>query len=425
MPFVLVGLSQRTAPVEVREQAFVPEGSVGACVRRLLDRDLIEAGVLLSTCHRTELYAVAARADADDRLLLAFGDGPHQLDFGTWRGHAYHLAGRPALEHLFRVAAGLDSMVVGEGQVLGQLKRALDLALQAGTLDPALHVILRGAIRAGKRVRHETDLGRHAMTVSHAAVAQARETFGDLAGRGVVLVGAGTMSEVALRLLRNQGIRQAYVVSRTIERAERVARPAGAQAIELSQVEAIAGDIDIIISSSNAPSYLIDPIRAGVLQDRRGHRPLLVIDIAIPRDVDPDVAQIPGVRLFNIDDLRTIAEANMHEREGAIPAAQRIVDAELDRTEATLTARDSADAISALVAHGHRLREQELARAIARLPEADDATRAAMRRLAEGLTARFLDAPVRHLRQAGDAPVDQDVLRQAFGLGRGDARPAE
>src|SRR2546425_3734670 len=178
--FVLVGLSHKTAPVEIREQLFIPEAGVGECVRRLIDRDLIESGILLSTCNRTELYALAALEASPDRLLESFGLWPHALPFDEWRHYAYQLSGEDAVAHLFRVACGLDSMVIGEAQILGQIKRALVAARQAGGLSARLEIIARGAIRAAKRTRHETELGRRPVSVSHAAVAAAADVLGGL-----------------------------------------------------------------------------------------------------------------------------------------------------------------------------------------------------------------------------------------------------
>jgi glutamyl-tRNA reductase len=195
--FVLVGLSHKTAPVEIREQVFIPEAGVGECVRRLVDRDLIESGMLLSTCNRTELYAVASEETKPERLLGSFGLWPHALPFEAWRRYAYQLSGEDAITHLFRVASGLDSMMIGEAQILGQIKKAMVAARQAGGLDARLEIIARAAIRAAKRTRHETGIGRRPVSVSHAAVAAAGKVLGDLTNRTVLLVGAGEMSEVA------------------------------------------------------------------------------------------------------------------------------------------------------------------------------------------------------------------------------------
>ncbi len=416
MNFVLVGLSHRTAPLEVREKVYIPESGVGECVRRLVDREVIESGVLLSTCNRTELYAVSTAPDRDQRLLNTFAWWPHDLPFDDWQRYAYQFAGEEAMAHLFRVACGLDSMVVGEGQILGQLKGALEQARQSGVLDSSLQIILRGALRAGKRVRHETELGRRAVSVSHAAVEQARQVLGDLTGRHVLLVGAGEMSEVALRLLRNQGIGDVYVASRTLERAEKVAHPMGARAIAFAELDAVIENIDLVLSSSNAPTHLLDVARVEGLQRQRGARPLLILDIAVPRDVDPAAAGVAGVHLFNIDDLRSAAERNLKGREASIPVAERIVREELARTQAALEQRDAAPTVTALVRRFERIRDQELARYLGQVPQTDTRTREAMRGLADGLTAKFLHGPVRQLKESPDPRLDGAVFGEAFDL---------
>ncbi len=414
MTFVVVGLSHRTAPLDVREKAFIQESAVGECVRRLVDRDLVDAGVLLSTCNRTELYAVATDPQAAAGVFEAFALWPHELPYRLWQQYAYQLSDRAALDHLFRVACGLDSMVLGEGQVLGQLKRAHILAQQAGVVDASLQIILRGAIRAGKRVRDETRLGRNPVSVSHAAVAQAATRLGSLAGREVLLIGAGEMSEVALRLLRNQGIGHAYLASRTRERAERVARPLGGDAIDIDAVDEVIDRVDLIICSSSAPHHVLDVEDVTRLQSRRGERPLVIVDIAVPRDVDPRAGDVPGVHLFNLDDLQVIAEENLEGRRVSIPAAERILDEELHRVRAALEARDAAPIIRDLVAQVERLRDRELERHLGRLPADDHRARNALRALAHGLTAKFLHGPVRQIRESPDPSVDGAILRETF-----------
>lgn len=398
MDFVVVGISHKTAPVEVREQAVVPEPVLGACIQRLVDRDLIESGVLLSTCNRTELYALAATGDGGERLVEAFGQWPHELDYETWRRYAYRLSDDAALTHLFRVAAGLESMVVGEAQILGQVKNALALARQAGAVDARLQVILQGAIRAGKRVRAETSIGRRPVSVAHAAVASAREVLGDLTGRNLLLVGAGTISQVALRLMRKQRIGQVLLTSRTRERADRVATRLGAQAIDFEAIESRIEMVDIVISASSAPTYLFDRGLVGRLQARRSGRPLLVIDLAVPRDVEPAASVVEGVRLLNIDDLRSIAAANLEARGSATEPAERIIDEELARTRRALQAREAAPAITRLVQQVEALRDEELARHLQRVPVEQAAGRDAMRALAGSLTRKIIDSQVRTLR---------------------------
>jgi glutamyl-tRNA reductase len=416
--FVLVGLSHTTAPVEIREQVFIPEAGVGECVRRLIDRDLIESGMLLSTCNRTELYAVTSVEAAQERLLESFGWWPHALPFEAWQRYAYQLSGEEAMAHLFRVASGLDSMMIGEAQILGQIKRALATARQAGALDARLEIILRGAIRAAKRTRHETALGRRPVSVGHAAVAAAANLLGDLAGRRVLLVGAGEMSEVALRLLHRQRIGQVYLASRTFERADQVAQPLGGQAVPFEAIGDIIAEVDIILSSSSAPHYLVDAAQVETFQAQRAGRALLVIDMAVPRDVEPTVARVPGVTLLNIDDLQSIARANREERQASVPAAEVIVDEELRAALVALDARESAPTVQALVTRVERLRDGVLDRHLARVPVSEVKTREAMHELADALTAKFLHGPIRALRESPDPTLEAAVMNDAFELDR-------
>jgi len=416
--FVLLGLSHTSAPLDVREQAFIPEAGVGECVRRLIDHDLIESGVLLSTCNRTELYAIASANDTPDRLFESFGLWPHQLPFDAWRRHAYRLTGDDAVAHLFRVAGGLDSLMIGEGQVLGQLKRALARARQAGALDAHLEIIIRGALRAAKRIRHETGLGRRPVSVSHAAVAAGQDVLGSLAGRNVLLLGAGEMSQVTLRLLRNQRIGEVYLASRTFERADEVAQPAGATAVPFDAIEQVIGAVDIIVSSSSAPHHLLDAGRVKTFQERRGGRPLLIVDMAVPRDIDPGAGGVAGVHLLNIDHLQRVADANREERQAFVPAAEQIVEDEVRAIRRALEARESAPTIKALVDRVEHLRDGVLERHLARVPAREVQTREAMRELAEALTTTFLHGPIRALRESPDPTLEAAVINGAFDLDR-------
>lgn len=418
MKFVVLGLSHKSAPLDVREQVFIPETGVGECVRRLIDHDLIESGVLLSTCNRTELYAIASAHDTPDRLFESFGLWPHQLPFEAWQRYAYRLAGEDAMDHLFRVAGGLDSLMIGEAQVLGQLKRALSLARQAGALDAQLEIIIRGALRAAKRIRHETGLGRRPVSVSHAAVAATQEILGGLAGRNVLLLGAGEMSEVTLRLLRNQRIGSVYLASRRFERADEVAQTTGASAVPFDAIEEVIGAVDIIVSSSSAPHHLLDAGRVMTFQERRGGRPLLIVDMAVPRDVDPDAARVAGVHLLNIDDLQRVAETNRDAREAFVPAAEQIVAEEVRATGHALDARQSAPTVQALVSRVERMRDGVLERHLARVPATEIETREAMRDLADALTAKFLHGPIRALRESPDPTLEAAVINDAFDLDR-------
>ncbi|HEY9287574.1 MAG TPA: glutamyl-tRNA reductase [Candidatus Dormibacteraeota bacterium] len=420
MDFVVVGLNQKTAPVAIREQAFIPASAVGECVQRLVDRDLLDSGVLLSTCNRTELYAMAPGPMAAERLVDAFGEWPHQLPFDTWRRHAYQATGRPALQHVFRVAAGLESAVIGESQVLGQFKEAVSLARDHHLTDPSIEIVMRGAIRAGKRVRTETDLGRTALSVSHIAVSKADEILGDLPKRGVLVVGAGPMSRIALRLLRQHGVGSLFVASRTVERAQHAAGSGLAQAIAMGEIDGVADRIDVILSATSAPHFLLNASMIEALQRRRAGRPLLVIDMAVPRDIDPLVGAIHGVRLLNIDDLQSMAGPNPDHHRARISAAESILVEELEATEDALEARKAADVIAAVMHQANQWRDQAVERFAARLPDDDQAGKRAMRDLAHSLTARLLHQPIQALRHAQDERT-RSAIGQAFGVDADDA----
>jgi glutamyl-tRNA reductase len=412
--FLVVGLSHKTAPVEIREQAFIPTSAIGECVQRLIDRDLVESGVLLSTCNRTELYAVAAGEQAEDRLLESFGLWPHHLPFADWRRYAYRLAGRQAMAHLFRVAAGIESTVLGEGQVLGQLKDAVETARGAGVVNPSLGLILEGAIRAGKRVRHETALSRRPVSISHAAVVMAQHALGDLRTRGVLLLGAGAMSEIALGLLKNRGIGELFIASRTIDRAQRVGAPLGATSVAMDRLADIAGRIDLILSSSSAPHHVFDTRLVREMQSRRGQRPLLIIDLAVPRDVEPAVSAIEGVQLLDIDDLHDVTEETLQAREASLPAAQAIIDAEVHRTIQLLKARQSSQQIVRLLRAADGIRDAVLAEHLARLAHADMPTDRRMHELAHALTAKLMHEPIAILRENSADPLTAEGISGLF-----------
>src|ERR1700724_721625 len=279
------------------------------------------------------------------------------------------------MDHLFRVAGGLDSLMIGEAQVLGQLKRALSLARQAGALDANLEIILRGALRAAKRIRHETGLGRRPVSVSHAAVAATQDVLG---GRNVLLLGAGEMSEVTLRLLRNQRIGRGYLASRRFERADEVAHAAGAAAVPFGGIEEVIGAV------------------------------------GAPRDVAPAAARVAGVHLLNIDVLQRVAETNREAREAFVPAAEQIIAEEVRATGHALDARESAPTVQALVSRMERLRDGVLERHLARVPATEVETREAMRDLADALTAKFLHRPIRALRESPDPTLEAAVINNAF-----------
>ena len=316
-PLHVVGISYKTAPIGVRECVAVSGPRLEALLERLAD-EAAEA-VVVSTCNRTELYLVRPRRDPLDVYTDHLGRYPE---------HTYRHRGTAALRHLFRVAAGLDSQVVGEAQILGQVRSGLFAARKAGTTGPISEQAFQTAIAAGKRARSETAIGRGAVSVAYAAVDLARAVFGDLAGLNALVLGAGEMAERVLEHLHHYGAGEVWVLNRTLANAEQLARRYGGRACGMEHVAEALAHADIVIASAAAPHYVVREERVRAVLAKR-ERPLFLIDIALPRNVDPAVARLAGAYLYNLDDLETVAEKNRAARAGELPRVERIVEDEL------------------------------------------------------------------------------------------------
>jgi len=412
---VAAGLSFRTAPVAVREAAAVSAEQSRTVLRYLVGHAGFSGAAVLSTCNRTEFYVSCPDADAEDVVprLAPYLDptGEHEV-----LRHLTSCGERDAVEHLFRVAAGLESMVIGEAQVLGQLKDAHRVAHAAGTLDARLDFVMRRAISVGKRVRSETDLGRGAGSLSEVAVGYARDVAGDLRGRGVLLVGAGKMSAQAARRLRELGSRL-MITSRGTSK-ERLAGTVDGEVVRLDAIADVAPDVDVILcSTASGGETVIDAALVRAIQQRRGDRPLCIIDLAVPRDVDPAAAGVPGVTLIDIDELGRRHDGRLVDRGDAVPAAQGIIETELRRTMTVVGQRDSAGpTISALNRRAEALRRREVERAVGRAPHLDADTRERIDMLTSSLVRKLLHGPIAHLRESVDDPQVALTIRQAFDL---------
>ena len=316
-PLEVVGISHKTAPIGVRECVAVSGARLGHLLAALADE--ADEVVAISTCNRTEVYLVRPRRDA----LEIYRD-----HLGRYTDYAYRRRGRAALEHLFRVAAGLDSLVVGEAQILGQVKSGLFAARKAGTTGPVSEKALQTAIAAGKRARAETAIGRGATSVAYAAVDLARAVFGDLGGLRALVLGAGEMAERVLEHLAHYGAADVWVLNRTLENAEALARRYGGRACGIEHVAEALAHADIVIASAAAPHHVVREERVREVLARRD-APLFLIDIALPRNVDPEIARLPGAYLYNLDDLETVAEKNRAARAGELPRVERILEDEI------------------------------------------------------------------------------------------------
>jgi glutamyl-tRNA reductase len=415
MRLVAAGLSFRTAPLAVREAAAIPAARAATTLRFLVGHAGLHGAAVLSTCNRTDFYVVCPdnlSAEVTPRLARYLDPGGrHEVE-----RHMVTLEDREAAMHMFRVASGLESMVIGEAQVLGQFKAAHRVATDAGTVDARLDYVMRRAISAAKRVRTETSLGRGAASLSEVAVECARASCGDLEGKGVLLVGAGKMSRLAANRLRDQGAR--IMTTSRGEASRRLAREVGAERVALAGLEAVARDVDVIISSTDSATSVLDAAAIAALQRRRARRPLCIVDMAVPRDIDARAAEVPGVTLIDIDELGRRVGARLDERRETIPAVEEIIDAELDKTISVIGQRDTAGpTIAALVEWAEALRAREVARTFGPARELDDETRQRVDMLTRSMVRKLLHGPVTRLREAGD-PATTLAIREAFRLDR-------
>jgi glutamyl-tRNA reductase len=328
---VAVGLSHRTAAVALRERAALSEPAARALLGDLRSTPAVSAAAVLSTCNRTELYAIAAAPDGVEALRGALA-ARGRLPAGAVAAAGFALADRAALEHLFRVAAGLESLVLGEPEIQHQVRRAAALAAEEGTLGRELGDVFRRALSAGRRVRRETGIGRGAVSTASVGVELARRALGDLRGRHVVVIGAGAMASSMARALARNGVAGVVVCNRTVAAARRLADEVGGRGIGLGGLATELGSADLVVAATGAPAPLLRrPVAARALRSRAPGRPLVCIDLAMPRDVEPTVAALDGVVLFDVDDLRLMADANRFERAVAARRADAIVAAEVAR----------------------------------------------------------------------------------------------
>lgn len=420
MHIVAAGLSFRSAPLTVRERAVVPEGETARLLRYLVGHCGLRGAVVLSTCNRTEFYvSCATTALADDvRPRLAMYLDPAGGD--DIAQHLFDLRDGQAIRHMLRVAAGLESMVIGEPQVLGQFREAHRAARSAATLDARLDYVMRRAVSAGKRVRAETALGQGAGTIADAAVELAREVIGDVAGRRVLVLGAGAMSTVAVRRLHeagavlavaSRGTDSAIALVAQYDRAVAVADPASA-----------AAAVDVILTCTDSAETVLSAADVAAIQQRRGGRPLLIIDIAVPRDVDPAAAGVTGVTLLDVDALDGRAVEPGGVGHPTVAEATAIIEAEVAHTIAVVSQRDTAGpTIAALVQQAEAIRRREVERTMARMPGVDSATAKRVDTLTRSIVSRILHAPIAHLREFADDPGVALTLRDAFDVDALDA----
>ena len=416
MKFAITGLNHKTAPVEVRELAAVPDAALPERLRALRALPGVHEGLILSTCNRVELaLALEDSRDPSDITPCLFGiNGHRDLD-----SHLYTHQGSDAVRHLFRVASSLDSLVVGEPQILGQLKDAYSRAKELHALGPFLDPILTRAFSVAKRVRNETDIGESAVSVSYAAVELAREIFGDLKGKKVLLLGAGKMSALTAKHLRRSGTAEIYVANRTPGRAFQLASEFGGSVIEWTSLPTSLPAMDIVIASTGASHYVISEAVMRQVINARRQLPMFLIDIAVPRNIEPSVNRIDNVFLYDIDDLQQVVDRNLVARQSAAQDAQRIVEEEVEKLDLRLKGRGAAPWIVALQAQLEEHRAFEVERQRAKLGPLSAQQEEALEALTRGLINKIAHGAIAELRRgaaaADDAAIEQ--IKRIFKLG--------
>jgi glutamyl-tRNA reductase len=346
MNIVLIGLSHKTAPVEVRERLAFAETHLPLALETLVDQHTLDEGLIVSTCNRVELLASAPEgADKGIDRLVSFLCEFHKLPPESLNGHLYRRANGEAIQHIFRVASSLDSMVVGESQILGQFKEAYQHAVTAGTIGRVLSQLVHKTISVAKRIRTETAISERPVSVSSVAVELARKVFGELDDRIVLLVGTGEMGELAAKCLMDAGAGRLLVTNRTAERAETMAAQFGGGAVGFDAIYDVLPSADIVLCSTGAADYVFKPAETRNALKSRRKGPLLLVDISVPRNIDPAISAIDDVFLFDIDDLDAVVKSNLREREIEARAAEAIIDAEVQHFMKTLRAFDIGPAV--------------------------------------------------------------------------------
>lgn len=428
MRLFVVGLSHRTAPVALRERVDFARGGLDAALQALSACGACRESVVLSTCNRAEIYAVGD-GEEDAQAVSRFFSEYHHLDHEQVAEHLYIFNGAEAARHLFRVSAGLDSLVVGEPQILGQVKAAYATASELPFTGPLLNRLFHSAFGVGKRVRSETGLGEGAVSVSYAAISLARKIFGDLSGLGVLVLGAGEMAKLTAIHLQAQQVRQVTIASRTQAAAERLAGELGAAAIPWENLDKALASADVIVTATGAHEPVLTRARVEEVMRPRRSRPLFIIDIAMPRDVEAGVGNLDQVFLYNIDDLQTIVKENLARRSAELEDAESIVAAEVARFTGWMQSRDIIPTVVALRQRFENIRQSELRRLEPKLSALPPEARARVDEITRLIVEKLLLTPTEQLKAVTDettVATYADALNQLFALAAEEqARAAE
>jgi glutamyl-tRNA reductase len=416
MKFQLIGINHKTAPVEVRERLAIPDARLGEAMKRLAEHPGVDEGLILCTCNRVELITRSNNGNAD---LRGFIREYFRLEPSAYEPHLYEYRENEAVRHLFRVTSSLDSMIVGEPQILGQVKVAYTTARDVGAVRSRLDQLFTRAFAVAKRVRTETAIGSSSVSVASVAVELAKKIFGSLQGKHVYLVGAGKMSELAARHLIANGASSIFVANRTFERAARMANAFNGQAIHFNELYETCDRADIVITSTGAPAAIFRKEHGERFMSRRKGRPMFFIDIAVPRDIDPAMNQVDGIFLYDIDDLQQAVASGMADRANEAKRAEAIVDTEVEGFEARLRALDVVPTIIALQEQLEVIRRDEIERARMRLGDLTPEQEQALESLTRGIVNKIVHPPISVLKASAagtDVHEMVDLVHRVFNL---------
>jgi glutamyl-tRNA reductase len=429
MSIVLVGLNHKTAPVAVRERLAFTDEACAAGLRALVDGEVVREGLIVSTCNRVEVLTETSgeRGLESVAQIINFLSDVRAIPSEDFSSHLYHHEDDAAVRHVFRVASSLDSMVVGEPQVLGQVRRAYSLAMTAGTTGRVLNRLVHQALHVAKRVRTETGIAASAVSISYMAVELGRKIFGSLAGRTVLLIGAGEMAELSARHLINAGVARVLIANRTNETARKLAAEFGGEAIDYAHLPKHLAEADIVICSTGANRYVLTPAMAREALELRRNRPAFFIDISVPRNIDPAVGQIPNLFVFDIDDLEAVVASNIREREREAERAELIVESEVMQFQQSLRALSIGPTLGALRRKFQDVARDELARHRQRLGQLTPEQERAIEALLRSTVNKISHPIIHHLRRSYDTGEDEAMRawREVFSLEEADAEGQE
>ncbi len=414
-----LGVSHKTAPLELRERLALPEGRAVGVLGELTATEQVLEAAAISTCNRTELYLVAT--DPVEAESAALGILARQAETRPTEllGHLYSMRSSAAARHLFRVTAGLDSMILGEAEIQGQIKRAYELALVESATGPILNRLFRGALAAGGRARSETGISEKGLSISSVAVELGQRVLGDLSQRRVLVIGAGDTAELVARALVARGVATVFIANRRYDRAIGLAQRFGGQAVRFDELPEQLQNADIVVSATNSPHHIVERDELAKVMELREGRPLLLVDIAVPRDVDPRCRDLTGVSLHDVDDVQQIVERNVSGREAEAGRVEIILEAELGRFERWLASLEVTPTVASLRARSEEIVTRVLAENESRWEGMTEVDRERLQLMARAIASRLLHEPTLRMKRAAgtdDAYLYVNALRELFGL---------